>query len=396
VARYSQFPDEEFVGRYERFQGLLNESDLDAVVVTAKENVLYFSGLQTVGWDTKTRPVALIMARGEEPIFVLPESLESVGHETTWVSKLALWGGWRVKEAAKNPIDGVVNTLKSLGLDKGRIGMEFGEEMYLAMHMTEFFDLQRQLPAAKLMDAAPLIWELRMIKTPREIDYLRKACTATCKAFERAYAVIAEGMSEQDLAGEMFQEMTKQTSFSPGFVVVRSGPLKYKMVNVPPFPGKNLEKGDMILLDAGAKYNDYCCDMMRMANIGGPTDEQLAFFEAESQAQWAGVQTLRDGVPAKDVVSAAVEAFDRLGFMEHVGTMERIGHGVGLDVHEPPNIAASNDQRLRSGMVVTVEPIFRDKEGQVGNFGIENNLLITDDGYEDLTPLSRDLFVARR
>ena len=393
MAEYSQFADEEYVGRYQRFQEAIGASNLDAVIVTAKENVLYFSGLQTVGWDTKTRPLALIMAKGEEPIFVLPESLESVGEETSWVSKRYLWGGWRIKDAAKNPVEGIVAVLRQMGLEKARIGMEFGEEMYLAMHMTEFFDLQKQLPQATLTDAAQLIWELRVIKTPREIEYLRKACDATCKSFERGFEVMRAGMSEQELAGAMFEEMAKQTTYKPGFVVVRSGRLKYKMVNVPPFKDKCMENGEMILLDAGATYNDYWCDMMRMANIGGPSDEQLAFFQAEKQAQWAAVQTLRAGVLACDVVAAAVEVFDRLGFSEHVGTMERIGHGVGLDVHEPPNIAATNSQPLKAGMVVTVEPIFRDKDGRVGNFGIENNLLITDTGYEDLTPLSRDLFI---
>jgi len=396
VAKYSQFPDSEYVDRYEKFQDLIKDSQLDAVIVTAKENVLYFSGLQTVGWDTKTRPLALIMARGEAPVFVLPESLENVAEETTWVENLHLWGGRRIKDAAKNPVEGIVSVVKELGLDSARIGMEFGEEMYLAMHMTEFFDLQKQLPSATLTDAAPLIWEMRMIKTAREVECLRKACAATCKAFERAFETMHEGMTERQLAGVMFQEMARQTGYRPGFVVVRSGPLKYKMINVPPFD-KPMEKGDMVLIDAGATYNDYWCDMMRMANIGGPTEEQLAFFDVEREAQEAAIQTIRAGIPIKEVVEAANEVFRRRGFADRVGTMERIGHGVGLDLHEPPNIAASNPQTLRSGMVITVEPIFYDKpHARIGNFGIENMLLVTDTGFEDLTPLSRDLVVIRR
>lgn len=396
MAEYSQFPDAEYVGRYERLQALLTEAKLDAIIVTAKENVLYFSGLQTVGWDAKTRPVAVVMARGQEPVFVLPESLEAVAEATTWVTNLCLWGGWRVKDAAKSPVAGIVKVLSQLGLERARIGMEFGEEMYLTMHMTEFFELQKSVAGASLVDASPVIWALRMYKSEREVECIRKACTATCRAFERGFSAMREGVSEQEVAGAMFEEMAHQTQHIPGFVVVRSGPLKYKMMNVPPFRDKRLCNGDMVLLDAGAKYNDYWCDMMRMANVGGPTQEQLAFFEAEREAQWAAVAKLRSGVRAADVVGAAVEIFQRLGFAPHVGTMERIGHGVGLDVHEPPNIAATSSQVLRTGMVVTVEPIFRDRDGRIGNFGIENDLLITDTGFEDLTPFSRELFVARR
>jgi Xaa-Pro aminopeptidase len=165
-------------------------------------------------------------------------------------------------------------------------------------------------------------------------------------------------------------------------------------MNVPPFD-KPMEPGDLVVVDGGAQRNDYWSDMMRMACIGEPSDEQRRLFDADLAAQRAGMAAVRPGTSVSEPCQAAYESLLDAGLGEHVPSLERVGHGLGLDVHEPPSLALGGDTTIEPGMVLTVEPIFSDLPNyEIGNFAMEQILLVSETATELLTPFSDELWIA--
>jgi len=393
---FGPFPAEEYLARCQKARRLMEAQGVDGLLLTSKENVVYFTGLQTIGWDSKHRPLGLILPRAaeREPIFVLPETLVPVAHETSWLEWLKPWGGWRIPDAPRDPIQGIQQAIGELGLDRGTIGLELGYGQRLGMSQTDYVELLTGLPNARIMDASDILWQLRMIKSPLEIDALRKACAATSTGFEAGFDAMRFGMTEKELAGVMFAKMAEETNERPGFIMIRSGLRKYGMVNVEPFH-KPMERGELVVVDAGAKFKDYWCDFMRMASMGEPTPEQQRFFEAELESQQAGVDVIKPGVTTGEVFEACYQVLVDRGLTEHV-KFERVGHGLGLDMHEPPSMERNGTTVLCPGMVVTVEPMFSDQPNyRLGNFALEDVVLVTETGHEVLSLFPKHLHIVQ-
>jgi Xaa-Pro aminopeptidase len=272
--------------------------------------------------------------------------------------------------------------------------MELGHGMQMLMSNANYNKLVSSLPDAKFVDAAGLLWELRKIKSPLEIDCMRKVTAATTAAFESGFAAMREGMTERELAGIMFARMAQETNEKPVFMMVRSGPSKYAMVNVKPF-NKTLDKGDLVIVDAGARYKTYSSDFMRMASIGEPSAEQKRFFAAQLEAQQAGVDIVKPGVTTGEVFAACYDVLVKHGMKEHA-KFTGVGHNVGLSFHEPPRISRGGEIVLEPGMIITVEPIWYDRPDHViGNFALEDMVLVTETGHEVLSLFPKDLHIVK-
>jgi Xaa-Pro aminopeptidase len=391
---YSAFPRAEYEQRHRKLQEQMAERELDAILVTGKENVVYFSGLETVGWDSKHRPLGLVIPAEGEPVLVIPESLAYVAEATSWVSEVRLWGGFKRKGVPTDPVVAIVDALTDLDVAKGRLGLELGYGTRIGMSQADYLHLAGLLDEAELVDNAEAIWALRMIKSPAEIDVLREVCAHTCDAFQVGFEALCGGMTERELAGIMFAEMASRTKFRPGFIGIRSGKLKYTMMNVPPFD-KPMEPGDLVVVDGGAILKDYWCDMMRMASIGDPSPDQRRFFDVDLAAQRAGMAAVKPGVPVSEPCRAALEVIQDAGLGEHAPSLERVGHGLGLEVHEPPSLGLGGTALIEPGMILTIEPIFSDLPNfSIGNFAMEQILLVTESGTELLTPFTDELWIA--
>lgn len=391
---YSAFPRAEYEQRHQKLQAEMGERSLDAILVTGKENVVYFSGLETVGWDSKHRPVGLIVPGDGDPVLVIPESLAYVAEATSWVRDVRLWGGFKRVGIPKDPVVAIAEVVNDLGLASGRLGLELGYGTRMAMSQADYLQLASLLEGTELVDNADAVWALRMIKSPAEIEVIREVCGHTCEAFRVGFEAMRGGMTERELAGIIFAEMASRTNFRPGFVGIRSGKLKYTMMNVPPFD-KPLEPGDLVVVDAGAIVKDYWCDMMRMASIGEPSAEQRRFFDVDLAAQRAGMDAVQPGALVSAPCQAALDVIREGGLGEHVPSLERVGHGLGMEVHEPPSLALGGTAVIEPGMVLTVEPIFSDLPNYaIGNFAMEQILLVTETGTELLTPFTDELWIA--
>lgn len=392
---YAMFPTGEYQHRVARAQTLMEERGVDALIVTAKENVVYFSGIRTIGWTSKHRPMGVIVPREriKPVVMILPETLYEVAYNTSWIEDVRPWGGWRRKDAISDPILGMQHALRDLGVAEGKLGLELGYGMRVGMSQEDFALLKAGMPSAEFVDCGPIMWELRMIKSQHEIDALRTVNHATTVAFEKGFGSLRPGMTERELAGNISAELALQTNEIPGFLMVRSGPLKYGMVNVEAFE-KKIVPGELVVVDVGAHFNYYWSDFMRMASIGEPSPDQRRLFDAELASQQAGVDTIRPGVKLHEIFDACYDTLIDKGVAEHVPGLERVGHGLGLDPHEPPSIARGAQTVAQPGMVLTVEPIFWDQpDHSIGNFALEDVVLVTETGQEVLSTFPKDLYI---
>lgn len=393
---YALFATDEYEARVARARAAMERDGLDALLLTAKENVIYFSGIRTIGWASKHRPMGVIVpAAADAPVvMILPETLQSVAQTSSWITELRPWGGWRNPDAPRDPIAAFARACSELGLSAGAaIGLELGYGQRLGMSQEDFGGLRDALSESTLTDATSLLWSLRTIKSPAEVEALRAACEATDRAFARGFEALHAGMTERELAGVVMSELSLASHELPGFVMIRSGVEKYAMVNVEPYE-KQMVPGDLVVLDVGANHHYYWSDFMRMASIGEPTAEQRRFIDANLAAQQAGIDVIRPGIALGDIFAACHEVLVDAGLAEHVSSLERVGHGVGLDMHEPPSIERGSTVPVEEGMVLTVEPIFWDKpDGRIGNFAIEDMVVVTSDGSELLSSYPRELHV---
>lgn len=388
---FATFPSSEYRARHAAVSARMRERGIDALLVTSKENVVYFSGIQTIEWISKHRPMGLIVPlEPRAPVLVIPETLVAVARETSWVEEVRPWGGVRIADAPADPVTAMERTLVELGLQDATIGFEHGYGQFLRFPKYQYDDLLARVPGVKVVDGADAIWRTRAIKSDLEAEAMRRVCAATDRAFEEGFAALREGMSEREIAAIMYARMARETGEQPEFMMVRSGKRKYGMSNVPPFD-KKVEKGDLVVVDAGARYKNYVSDFMRMACIGQPSKDQRYMFDADLRAQIAGVEAVRPGATTGDVFDACYKVLADAKLTEHA-KIARVGHGIGLEVHEWPSVDKGGEIALEPGMIITVEPIFSDRpDAQIGNFAIEDLVLVTQTGHEVLSKYPKEL-----
>jgi len=345
----------------------LERLELDAILVSCMNNVMYLSGFKgTAGqlFITKEKGYLitdfryLIQAREQAKDFEIIDIAE--GEEkilTELCSK---------------------HNVKTLGFE--------GKHTTY----TRFTRLAEIFKGKKLVSTENLTETLRMIKSPEETEILKKSCEIADNAFESVFPRIKAGMSELEVAAMLEFEMKKAGATGPSFeTIVASG--KRSAMPHGTASEKIIEQGDFVVLDFGCLYKGYCSDITRTVAIGDISDKKRDIYNKVLTVQEECLKLIKPGVEAKEVDLSARKMFKVWGIDKFFG--HSLGHGVGLDIHELPNLSTSSPYILESGMVVTDEPgIYIENEFGVR---IEDTVLVTPDGYERLTKSSKELRICR-
>ncbi len=232
------------------------------------------------------------------------------------------------------------------------------------------------------------IGKLRIIKTTAEVEKIMRAQRITEQALTELLPMVKEGVMEKDLALELEYKIRKLGADDISFDLIT---IAGKNTSMPHgVPGMyRIRKGDFITFDVGALYDGYHSDMTRTYAFGEVSEKQKRVYRTVMEAQQIGLDAVRSGVRAGEVDDAARSYIDQAGFSGCFG--HSTGHGVGLDIHELPMVAAGNETVLQSGMVLTVEPGIYLK----GEFGvrIEDTVIVTTDGMINLCTLPKELIV---
>ena len=338
---------------------------LDCLLVAFSPNLRYLSGF------TGSNGALLILA-GRSVLFTDPRYQTQAAQEST--CKIRISKGPLVMD--------LLATLAKTGVK--RIGYEPAR-----MTCDTFQSIQSRLPMrASLEPVTGWIEEMRMLKSAAEIALIRRSVATNSRAFEQTVARVKPGMRECDLATELEYRMRRLGAEKPSFETIVAAGVRSALPHAQPTAAR-LSPGDLVVVDMGAFQEGYASDMTRMLSVGAPNAKVKRMYRAVLEAQLAAIDAVRPGVTTVSVDAAARRVLAGYG-LDHC-FIHSTGHGLGLEIHEPPRLGKRDRHRLRPGMAITIEP-----GAYIEGFGgvrIEDTVLVTETGCEILTPTPKDLRV---
>jgi Xaa-Pro aminopeptidase len=378
-SRTATFEASEYFDRWRRAREQLLEAKLDALLVTSEMNYTYFTGHDSPAWVIKSRPMIFLLPLEDEPAIITTFIAET--KELSPIHNLYSYVGFE-SDACKM----VEDVIRELGLDRGNIGCELGVEQRLGISYNEFRSLQANLPQVNWVDATAQLWHLRIRKSPAELGYLRTAGRLQSAAYQALLPYIRSGISELELFRIFARELVENGMEPPGYVAMHSGLGNYGRVSCWP-TCRTLIPGDLWFMDNGATFHGYWTDFGRTVAIGKAAKEQKRDYSIAYNATQAALQAVRPGVPVSEIRLAADAVLDAEGIPMY--PRARIGHGIGLDITEPPSILEVENELLEPGMVLAIEPRI---DREYGHFQTEENFVVTEQGFELLSqPQSPEL-----
>jgi Xaa-Pro aminopeptidase len=355
-------------------QRAMADRGMDAIWIGTEANFVYFTGVATPSFASRTRPISLLLPANGEPVVVIARSHVAHIERTTSVTDVRGFNGF---ESAA--IDTLVEAIRDLGLDHGRIGLEQGEELRLPVSLVGLADVQRRLPDVTWVDVAPLVWELRKVKSAAEIEVLKGVGRITGLAFDAMLAAIRPGISQRELYAVFGAEAARLGADRVGYFTIHHGTGSDRRSNASPSDAV-LARGDMVWVDAGLIQRGYWSDFVRMAVVGDVSRERRAEYRFVHDVSRMLMDRIRPGTLSSEVMAWAEDAFRAAG--RAVGNATRIGHGVGLDITEPPSIVGGDPTPLVAGMTLAIEP---GTASDLGYFVVEENFVVGVEGTELLS-----------
>jgi Xaa-Pro dipeptidase len=337
--------------RLENMRSRLGSLDADGLFATPSSNLFYLTGIDF--WRSE-RLTALLFFSDRDPVVICPSFEESRLRGMSAISNVVTW------EETEDPFG------KAVALFPGAAGTLAVEPS------TAFDDVERLLaarPGWKTISAAPAFATVRMTKTPEEIDAIRRAIAVALPRFRRAFETLKPGATEAEISRLFGGENVVQ--FGPSSALPHGASTE-----------RALSRDEAVLIDAWDKPEGYYYDITRSTFFGKPSDEYRKVWSVVLEAQGAAIDRAGPGVPCSEVDAAARRVIEKAGYGEFF--THRLGHGLGIDVHEPPYMVGHEKTLLEPGMTFTSEPgIYLP-----GRFGvrIEDDILCTDRGAESLSP----------
>ena len=359
-----------FRERVDRVQDAMADADADLLVLFPSSNFQYLTGFEEAPAE---RHLFLFVARDGDPVAVVPALYETQVRAESWLEAV------RAYADGEDPLAVVREAVADLAVDvRGAPHVLVDDSMWATFAQ----DLRGVLPDASWGLAGDAIEGVRVRKDDAEVAALRRAGAVADAVSEwvRARGADVVGLTEAELAAEIERELRERGATDVAFpVIVGSGPNGAMPHHQ--HGDREIGRGDPVVLDFGGTVDDYPGDQTRTVVFAGdPPDEFERVHAVVRDALEAGVEAVEPGVQAQAVDAAARHVIADAGYGD--AFVHRTGHGVGLDVHEPPYVVEGNDRELEPGMVFSVEPgvYLADRFG----VRIEDLVVVTEDGCERL------------
>ncbi|MBB4684655.1 M24 family metallopeptidase [Amycolatopsis jiangsuensis] len=355
--------------RRDALRTLLHETGVDALLVTDLRNIRYLTGF------TGSNAALLLHAGGEAKTVFCTD-----GRYTTQ------------SESEVPDLERVLDRASARALASRAAGQRasYGRTGFESQHVSveEHETLTVRFEDVQLIRTPGLVEQLRVVKDEVEVEALRAACAAADRALADLLAAggVRAGRTELEVARELDSRMLDHGSSEPSFAtIVAAGPNSAIPHHRP--TGAQLRAGDFVKFDFGATVDGYHSDMTRTFVLGEPAEWQRELYGLVHRAQAAGTDAVTPGAEVSEVDAAARSVITAAGHGDDFA--HGLGHGVGLEVHEAPSLAATGAGTLSAGMAVTVEPgVYLAGRGGVR---IEDTLVVRDSGPELLTLSTKDL-----
>lgn len=288
-----------------------------------------------------------------------------------------------IRYASNSPWKPLIETVNDLSKKDGVKRLGFEKE-YLTFVMYD--KMSEKVENVELVPTSYLVEELRSKKYEEEIALIQKACEIADEAYSNILKQIKVGMTEVDLALELDYQMRKLGAEDVSFDTIFISGKKTSLPHGQP-SDKIIEHGDFITMDFGALYKGYHSDMTRTIVVGEASDEQIKIYNIVKKAQQIGLDTIKAGIMGKEVDRIVRESMGE--YNEYFG--HGLGHGAGLEIHEPPFMGPNCDTILEKNFVVTVEPgVYIPGWGGVR---IEDSVVVKENGIDILTHSTKDLLI---
>lgn len=367
---------------------------LDALYLTNGTNFFYLTGFSYISTE---RPAALIIPVEGEITFMGPLlEKDHIPLKTTLIKNIKTY--WDYPDD-KHPIDHFAGFIKEMGLDKKRIGIDSlagaaGIWGYRGPPIT------KRLPQAKFVEAKDIVEDMRMVKSREEIELMRESAKWANLAFTLLQEYTKPGLWDVDVSMRASYETSvtmkkvlgqeyelQRWDLCPGRIEFRGqvGPKSAIANSIG--TKKMIEEGDVLIADTGPEVGGYSCELERTMIVGEPTIKQRKYFEVMLKAQDAALATFRPGAKCSDVDKASRKVAIKAGLTTLL--RHHTGHGLGLEIHEPPWLDLGDDTVMKPGMVFACEPGIYEP-GYAG-FRHSDTIVITEDGAEIITYYPRDL-----
>jgi len=371
------FPEAEFAARTRRAQARMEAAGLSGMLLTDEAELRYFSGFQTLFWQSPTRPWFLFVPPSGQPVAIIPE----IGlplMRTTWLQDIRCW-------SAPHPTDDglslLTELLAPLARQGARIGLMKGPESRLRMPLGDFERLCAALPGLQIGDASPILRALRMVKSAPEIEKIAHICAIAGRSFARVPALVDAGMPLEEVFRAFRREVLAQGADDIPYLVGGADQGGYADVISPP-TRRPLRAGDVLMLDTGATWDGYFCDFDRNFAVRRADDAARRAHETLWRATEAGLAAARPGVRCCDLFQAMRDVIVKSGGGD--GNVGRLGHGLGMQLTEWPSLAAFDETLIEENMVLTLEPSLGLGAGLM--MVHEENIVIRATGPELLSP----------
>lgn len=366
----------ERANRVEQAKRLMREQGLDALMLTGGTSMVYFTNVR---WGLSERLFSVVIpARGAAfavtPAFEEGRTREQLALGPLRNAEVLTW------QEHEDPYQRVAEGLRARGISGGKIGAEETVRFVFADGVAN------AAPTLQVVSGTPVTAGCRGTKDAHELELMRLASEVTLTAYKAAYEALDEGMTQDDFAA-LVSLAHSRLGFSGGagvqvgeFSALPHGSITPQVVR----------EGSILLIDGGCTVEGYRSDLSRTFVLGEPTEKMKTVYDIEYRAQKAALDQARPGVTAESVDAAARTVIEDGGYGPGYRYFtHRVGHGIGMDGHEWPYLVKGNTMLLEPGMTFSDEPGIYIP----GEFGVrlEDDMVITEDGAELLTPQSPSL-----
>lgn len=391
-----QLPKDVYEDRFARARQLMQARDLKVLVVYSgamefqhREWARYFANYVHPYWMGES---FVIIPLESDPVFLI--NLGYMVEPTRASSPIRDVRAPIERFGASSRYHGLATALRDIleekGVERGPIGTVFegGQGDFTPHPLRRLFD--ETFAGVKVVDANDLIWELTLVKTPFDIQMIRKASEIASDALQESLNALHEGGREYEAYLEFQRGVLERGADTPLFhYIMQSGIGAHLALRPLAATGRRLKRGELVIIDVGICYQGYYADLSRSAVIGEPTPAGRRLYQATAEVCEEMVATLRPGTRTGDIADTLLAGVRRRGYSR---THVLIGHGIGHSVNEPPFVMPWNDFILKENMVINLEPGIYDPE--VGGVRIEDPYLITRNGAERISTITKDLHIA--
>lgn len=386
MKKFYLFEEEEYRNRWQKCQQEMEKEGIDVLVLSQLNNITYITGFKSNLFLCNFRPYLCVIKKGKLPILLIPNLELNSAKEQSYLTDIRSWGSGG---EAKDTIELLEKIFKEEKLFNCAVGMELDQRLDAEISKKEFINLQDLFKNCILKSCSGLMWKLRRIKSKKEFEFIQEANRIADASFDTVVETIKAGVSEQEVRKIIGRTILDEGGDLKGFTIVVSGKDRHKSF-YSYLTDKIIEKGEMVTLDIGVVFKGYWAEITRTVFIDSISDNEKTLYQAIQKIHEAAIKAIKPGITVKEMDTATRAVAKQLGY-EDILMSHGSGHGIGLDLLEPPFLNIYDKNILEPGMCFAVEPGINHPE--IGQFRFQDGVAVSEKGSVCLNNYNRSLII---